>query len=256
MSHDPIHDGIDAFLRWVGGDKKAFERMRKRNERTREFQNAKHKDNGMPYGREGVGELERQLRERQGDPKMIPQQDPNPAQYGPPRNIDPIMISRQHLTGVSGRYPQYRPIPVRHVAGERYLEANPSSGELPPNVESHRSLIRALPQSGAGTSTRSLYPTSRMPVGDMTRSYIEGYEIPSERTSARSLHSGSRVKPSRMPVGDMTRSYIEGYEIPSERTSTRSLHSSSRVNPSRMPVGDMTRSYIEGYEIPSELHRR
>jgi hypothetical protein len=226
MSYDPIHDKLDAFCHWIGGDKKAFERLRKRNDRTRELRNTKHKDNGMAYGREGVGELERRLRERQGDPKMIPQQHPNPAQYSPPRNTDPIMTSRQHPTGISGIYPpQYRPISVQHVPGERNLEPNLSSGELLPNVESHRPLLWGLPQNRPGISTRS-------------------------------LHSGSRVEPSKMPVGDMTRTFIEGYEIPSERTSTRSLRSSSRVEPSRMPVGDMTRTYIEGYEIPSELHRR
>jgi hypothetical protein len=106
---------------------------------------------------------------------MIPQQHPNPAQYDPPRNIDPRMISRQNLTSVSGRYPpQYRPISVQHVPGEKHREANPSSGELVPNVESHRSSkFPGRPQNGPGTSTRSLY-------------------------------SSSRVEPSRMPVGDMT----------------------------------------------------
>ena len=127
MSYDPIHDWLDAACRKLGGDKKAFIRMKKRNVRTREFRNTRHGDGEVFLGREGVSELQRSLNKKYGplvDPGMMPSQSLNgfpgrcPRPYiqgsGIPQNtpqFDPRMTLGQNPNGFPSGYPaQYRPM--------------------------------------------------------------------------------------------------------------------------------------------------
>lgn len=196
----------------------------------------------------------------------------------PPTNVQASPGSRLQVS------PGMQASPATKVREGTRLQASPETKVEDPTENgvqaSEETGVQSCPQTRgrAGTtpqaSPETRQPTSQSPLGDMTRTYLEGIAPvspeprgqASPETRVRAItrlrrSQGFREPTSQSPLGDMTRTYLEGIvpvapetrlqpppraRVQASRGTRAGASPGLREPTDQSPLGDMTRTYLEG----------
>ncbi len=252
MSHNPIHNTLEAGLLFLGGDKKAFKKLKKENER------------------------EKRYRAKRGDEEDVYKKE-QPVSVHPNEPRSRIRSSRDFGN-------LYISMPLRQASnnsGERYtrsdsnlIESRPASLSRASSKslsEAHRLRSGQLPPSSIHSSSSSNLFNGRLPLY-RTVSYRTGHSSSLESGHHRTQHASrscgrsprpthkssfhnSNSKSDTIPANPITRSNRSPSTHESELVNmwtNVSDGATMRVRTSQAPLGDMTRTFVEGLVLPTD----
>lgn len=175
MVHDPVHDWLDMAFSKAGGDKNAYKRYKKEKDRENKRINDMHTRNRAPDIRTDVLKISRHSRHMSEQPlgawgsRAAPSTKTSKSSSGvqvPEQGFQcrEAQIGRTHSSPLRGQYPKYS-------GSLSQLQQQPQIPDRP------SSRLEVGSQSGASRRSERV-STERYPLGDMTRTYVEGMVPP------------------------------------------------------------------------------